>query len=68
MKSPPSPQAPGRPWTDHAGSEAGWNISAGTRQRAQEADASMTWDDWRYAAPNGIRLDLHAAESKYFLP
>ena len=68
MKSPPSPHGPGRPRTDHAGSEAGWNISTGTRQRVQEADTRLTQDDWRYAAPNGIQLDLPAAEHKYFLP
>ena len=68
MKSPPSPHGPGRLWTDHAGGEAGWNIGAGTRQRAQEADARLMWDDWRYAAPNGIQLDSPAAKRKYFLP
>ena len=67
MKSPPSPNGTGRPRTDHAGNDAAWNISAGTRQCAHEADTNMARDEWRYAAPNGIQLDCPAAENKYSL-
>ena len=68
MEASSSPNGPGRPRTDHAGSDAAWNISPGTRECALEADASMTQDDWRYEAPNEIHSDLPAAESRHFLP
>ena len=67
MEASSSPNRPRRPRTDHAGSDAIWNISPGTRARAQEADANMARDEWRYTAPNGIHSDLPAAESRYFL-
>ena len=31
--------------------DAGWSVSARTRQEAQEADACMGADDWLYEAP-----------------
>ena len=50
----------------HPESESTWAISADTRQCAQEADASMAQDDWKYASP-GITTIAPVAESNYFL-
>ena len=54
------------PLADHPESESTWAISADTRQCAQEADASMAQDDWKYASP-GITTVSPVAESNYFL-
>ena len=65
---PPNPDGRGRRRADHAAGEAAWAISAGARQCAQETDASMARDDWKYASPNLTSSTLPAAESKHFLP
>ncbi|MDB5236439.1 MAG: hypothetical protein JWR44_3432 [Hymenobacter sp.] len=67
MNSPSSPAGHGRHHASHAANEAAWTISADTRQCAQEADASMARDEWKYAAPTPANPALPVAESKYFL-
>ena len=52
---------------DHPESESTWAISADTRQCAQEADASMAQDDWKYASPSITTTVSPVAESNYFL-
>ena len=48
-------------------SESTWAISADTRQCAQEADASMAQDDWKYASPGITTTVSPVAERNYFL-
>ena len=52
---------------DHPESESTWTISADTRQCAQEADASMAQDDWKYASPGITTTVPPVAGSNYFL-
>jgi hypothetical protein len=54
-------------FADHPESESTWAISADTQQCAQEADASMAQDDWKYASPGITTTVSPVAESNYFL-
>ena len=42
-------------------------ISAATRVCAQEADAAMTRDDWRYHSPGSTAEHQRLVASRYFL-
>ena len=42
-------------------------ISAATRARAQEADASMTRENWEYSFPEATTVTQRLAYTKYFL-
>ena len=68
MSSPASPAGRGRHHAAYAVGEATWSISADTRQGAQEADARMARDEWKYAPTSLKSPVLRVAESKYFLP
>ena len=39
--------------TSRADAKSAWAISTATRQHAQQADAFMTRDDWKYDSPDG---------------
>jgi len=54
-------------FADHTESESTWAISADTQQCAQEADASMAQDDWKYASPGITTTVSPVTESNYFL-
>lgn len=67
MNSPTSPDGRGWHLAGLTAGEGAWAISADTRLCAQEADANLAQDDWKYASPNPINPALPVAESKYFL-
>ena len=68
MNSPSSPNGRGRHHAAHAAGEAAWVISADTRQGAQEVDARMARDEWKYAPASLKSTALPVAETMYFLP
>ena len=68
MKPPPSPDGRSQLRANYAAGDSAWTISAGTRQCAPEADASMARDDWKYDFPNLTGSPLPASENKYLLP
>ena len=68
MKSPSSPNSRSQPRPGYAAGEADWFISPSTRQRAQEADASMVQEGSQYTPRNPTGPDLPIVEHQYFLP
>jgi len=68
MNSPFSPAGRGRHPAAPAAGEAAGVIGADTRQGAQEADARMARDEWKYAPASLKSPALPAAEAGYFLP
>ena len=71
MNSPSSPAGGGQhpaAYAAHAAGAASWPIGAETRQEAQEADANMAWDEWRYAPASLENMALPVAESDNLLP
>ena len=68
MKSLASPNDSSRPRPSYTAGEAACYVSPSTRQRAQEADASMTLEGSRYTPRDPTGRDLAVAGRQYFLP